>query len=121
MLIAFFNAVKRSAADVDAVKVGVGPGSISTTRIVSGAGMPQLTAIADCAKALRGSGVPIIADGGIKFSGDVTKALAAGASSVMLGGLLATGRIRDPEERRFLQQRLAQLEARIKSGPGAVR
>jgi len=74
---------------VDGVKVGVGPGSICTTRIVSGAGMPQLTAIADCAKALHGSGVPIIADGGIKFSGDVTKALAAGASAAMLGGLLA--------------------------------
>jgi IMP dehydrogenase len=74
---------------VDAVKVGVGPGSICTTRIVSGAGMPQLTAIAECAKALEGSGVPIIADGGIKFSGDISKALAAGASSVMLGGLLA--------------------------------
>ncbi len=73
----------------DAVKVGVGPGSICTTRIVSGAGMPQLTAIADCAKALAGSGVPIIADGGIKFSGDITKALAAGASAVMLGSLLA--------------------------------
>lgn len=76
-------------AGVDAVKVGVGPGSICTTRIVSGAGMPQLTAIADCAKALEGSGVPIIADGGVKYSGDITKALAAGASSVMLGGLLA--------------------------------
>ncbi|MEQ1847580.1 MAG: IMP dehydrogenase, partial [Nitrospira sp.] len=76
-------------AGVDAVKVGVGPGSICTTRIVSGAGMPQLTAIADCAKVLTGSGVPIIADGGIKFSGDITKALAAGASSVMLGGLFA--------------------------------
>jgi IMP dehydrogenase len=76
-------------AGADAVKVGVGPGSICTTRIVSGAGMPQLTAIADCAKALEGSGVPIIADGGIKFSGDIAKALAAGASSVMLGGLLA--------------------------------
>ncbi len=76
-------------AGVDAVKVGVGPGSICTTRIVSGSGMPQLTAIADCAKALNGSGVPIIADGGIKFSGDISKALAAGASSVMLGGLLA--------------------------------
>ncbi|MCP9439113.1 MAG: IMP dehydrogenase [Nitrospira sp.] len=76
-------------AGVDAVKVGVGPGSICTTRIVSGAGMPQLTAIADCAKALRGTGVPVIADGGIKFSGDITKALAAGASSVMLGGLFA--------------------------------
>jgi IMP dehydrogenase len=76
-------------AGVDAVKVGVGPGSICTTRIVSGSGMPQLTAIADCAKVLDGSGVPIIADGGIKFSGDISKALAAGASSVMLGGLLA--------------------------------
>jgi IMP dehydrogenase len=76
-------------AGADAVKVGVGPGSICTTRIVSGAGMPQLTAIMDCAEALDGSGVPIIADGGIKFSGDVTKALAAGASAVMVGGLLA--------------------------------
>jgi len=76
-------------AGVDAVKVGVGPGSICTTRIVSGSGMPQLTAIADCAKALAGSGLPIVADGGIKFSGDITKALAAGASAVMLGGLLA--------------------------------
>jgi len=76
-------------AGVDAVKVGVGPGSICTTRVVSGAGMPQLTAIMDCAKALNGSGIPIIADGGVKFSGDITKALAAGASSVMIGGLLA--------------------------------
>jgi len=76
-------------AGVDAVKVGVGPGSICTTRIVSGSGMPQLTAVADCARALEGSGIPIIADGGIKFSGDISKALAAGASSVMLGGLLA--------------------------------
>ena len=76
-------------AGVDAVKVGVGPGSICTTRMVSGAGMPQLTAIADCARALAGSGVPVIADGGIKYSGDITKALAAGASVVMLGSLLA--------------------------------
>ena len=76
-------------AGVDAVKVGVGPGSICTTRMVSGAGMPQLTAIADCAKVLAGSGVPVIADGGIKYSGDITKALAAGASAVMLGSLLA--------------------------------
>jgi len=76
-------------AGVDAVKVGVGPGSICTTRIVSGSGMPQLTAIADCAKVLEGSRVPIVADGGIKFSGDISKALAAGASVVMLGGLLA--------------------------------
>ncbi|MDR4481078.1 MAG: IMP dehydrogenase [Nitrospira sp.] len=76
-------------AGVDAVKVGVGPGSICTTRMVSGAGMPQLTAIADCARALAGTGVPVIADGGIKYSGDITKALAAGASVVMLGSLLA--------------------------------
>ena len=69
-------------AGADGVKVGIGPGSICTTRIVSGAGMPQLTAIADCAKALDGSGVPIIADGGIKFSGDVTKALAAGGARI---------------------------------------
>ena len=76
-------------AGVDAVKVGVGPGSICTTRIVSGAGMPQLTAIADCAAALAGTDVPVIADGGIKYSGDLTKALAAGADTVMMGGMLA--------------------------------
>lgn len=89
---------------VDAVKVGVGPGSICTTRIVSGAGMPQLTAVADCAKALSGSGIPIIADGGIKFSGDITKALAAGASCVMLGGLLA-GTEESPGETVLFQAR----------------
>ncbi len=88
--IATADAAKDLAkAGVDAVKVGVGPGSICTTRVVSGAGMPQLTAIMDCANALSGSGIPIIADGGVKFSGDITKALAAGASSVMIGGLLA--------------------------------
>ena len=76
-------------AGADAIKVGVGPGSICTTRIVSGAGVPQLTAIMECAGAVAGSGVHIIADGGIKHSGDMTKALAAGASAVMLGGLLA--------------------------------
>ena len=74
---------------VDAVKVGVGPGSICTTRVVSGAGVPQLSAIADCAKVLSGSGIPIIADGGIKYSGDISKALAAGASSAMIGSLFA--------------------------------
>ncbi len=73
----------------DAVKVGVGPGSTCTTRIVTGAGVPQLTAIMDCAAAAAGSGVPVIADGGIRSSGDMTKALAAGASTVMLGNLLA--------------------------------
>ncbi|WP_447974000.1 IMP dehydrogenase [Nitrospira sp. Kam-Ns4a] len=76
-------------AGADAVKVGIGPGSICTTRPVAGVGMPQLTAVADCAAALAGSDVPVIADGGIKFSGDITKALAAGASAVMIGGILA--------------------------------
>lgn len=76
-------------AGVDAVKVGMGPGSICTTRVVSGAGMPQITAIAEASRALAGTGVPIIADGGIKFSGDVVKAIAAGAASVMIGSLFA--------------------------------
>lgn len=76
-------------AGVSAVKVGVGPGSICTTRIVAGAGVPQITAIKECAEAADEAGIPIIADGGIKFSGDVTKAIAAGASSVMIGGLFA--------------------------------
>jgi IMP dehydrogenase len=73
----------------DAVKVGIGPGSICTTRIVAGVGVPQITAIADVAKALDGSGVPLIADGGVRFSGDISKALAAGAYSVMMGGMFA--------------------------------
>ncbi len=76
-------------AGTDAVKVGIGPGSICTTRIVAGVGVPQITAISDIADALQGSGVPLIADGGIRFSGDVAKALAAGAYSVMLGSLFA--------------------------------
>ena len=77
------------AAGADAVKVGIGPGSICTTRIVAGVGVPQLTAIHNVAEALKGTGVPLIADGGIRFSGDVSKALAAGASCVMLGGMFA--------------------------------
>ena len=76
-------------AGADAVKVGIGPGSICTTRIISGVGVPQLTAISNAAKALEGSGIPVIADGGIRYSGDIAKALAAGAHTVMLGGLLA--------------------------------
>lgn len=76
-------------AGVDAVKVGIGPGSICTTRIISGVGVPQLTAISNAAKAVVDTDVPIIADGGIRYSGDVCKALAAGAHTVMLGGLLA--------------------------------
>src|ERR1035438_3483587 len=69
----------------DGVKVGIGPGSICTTRVVSGAGVPQITAIADCARAARESGVPMISDGGIKYSGDITKAIASGADTVMIG------------------------------------
>ncbi|MCX8013272.1 MAG: IMP dehydrogenase, partial [Rectinema sp.] len=76
-------------AGASAVKVGVGAGSICTTRIISGAGMPQLSAIYECAKAARSFGVPVIADGGIRYSGDIVKALAAGAETVMLGSLLA--------------------------------
>jgi IMP dehydrogenase len=74
---------------VDAIKVGVGPGSICTTRVVTGAGVPQITAVMECRRAARDAGVPLIADGGIKFSGDITKALAAGAQCVMVGNLLA--------------------------------
>ena len=76
-------------AGADAIKVGVGPGSICTTRIVSGAGVPQLTAVADCATIAKERQIPLIADGGIKYSGDLTKALAAGASCVMIGSLFA--------------------------------
>src|SRR5438270_12621997 len=77
------------ALGADGIKVGIGPGSICTTRVVSGAGVPQITAIAECAKAARQSGVPLIADGGIKYSGDITKAIAAGADCVMIGSPLA--------------------------------
>lgn len=76
-------------AGADGVKVGIGPGSICTTRIVAGVGVPQITAVSNVAEALKGTGVPLIADGGIRYSGDVAKALAAGAHSVMLGGLFA--------------------------------
>jgi IMP dehydrogenase len=76
-------------AGVDAVKVGIGPGSICTTRVVTGAGVPQIMAIGECVEAAKGTGVPVIADGGIKFSGDVAKAIAAGADSVMIGSLFA--------------------------------
>jgi IMP dehydrogenase len=76
-------------AGVDAVKCGIGPGSICTTRVVTGAGVPQMTAIYNCVQAARGSGVPVIADGGVKFSGDVAKAMAAGADVVMIGSLFA--------------------------------
>jgi len=82
-------ALALAEAGADAVKVGIGPGSICTTRIVAGVGVPQIMAIESVAKALQGSGVPLIADGGIRYSGDIAKALAAGASSVMMGSMFA--------------------------------
>jgi IMP dehydrogenase len=91
-------------AGVDAVKVGMGPGSICTTRVVSGAGVPQITAIMDCSKVAHKSNVPIIADGGIKFSGDIAKALAAGGDSVMIGSLFA-GTDESPGETVLYQNR----------------
>ncbi len=91
-------------AGASAVKVGVGPGSICTTRIIAGAGVPQLTAIKECSEVADALNIPIIADGGIKFSGDVTKAIAAGASSVMLGGLFA-GTDESPGEMMLYQGR----------------
>ncbi len=82
-------AIALADAGADGVKVGIGPGSICTTRIVSGIGVPQITAVANVAEALKGRGVPLIADGGIRFSGDIAKAIAAGASAVMVGSMLA--------------------------------
>jgi len=89
---------------VDAVKVGMGPGSICTTRVVAGAGMPQVTAILECVEAAEEEGVPLIADGGVKYSGDIAKAIAAGASSVMIGSLLA-GTDESPGETVLLEGR----------------
>ena len=77
------------ALGIDGLKVGIGPGSICTTRVVTGAGVPQVTAVVEAARAAKGTGVPLIADGGVKYSGDITKAIAAGASVVMIGGLFA--------------------------------
>jgi IMP dehydrogenase len=85
----FDGACDLIRAGVDGVKVGIGPGSICTTRIVTGVGVPQITAIAEASRATRDSGVPVIADGGIKYSGDISKALAAGASAVMIGSMFA--------------------------------
>jgi IMP dehydrogenase len=85
------GAAAKALADAgaDAVKVGIGPGSICTTRIIAGVGVPQLYAVYECAKALKGTGIPVIADGGIKHTGDIPKAIAAGASCIMAGSLFA--------------------------------
>jgi len=82
-------AIALADAGADGVKVGIGPGSICTTRIVAGIGVPQISAVANVAEALKDRGVPLIADGGIRFSGDIAKAIAAGASAVMVGSMLA--------------------------------
>ena len=82
-------ALALAEAGADAVKVGIGPGSICTTRVIAGVGVPQLSAIHEVSKALRGTGIPIIADGGIRYSGDIVKALAAGATTIMAGSLFA--------------------------------
>lgn len=91
-------------AGADAVKVGIGPGSICTTRVVAGIGVPQLTAIADAVEVADQYGIPVVADGGIKFSGDITKAIGAGASCVMIGGMLA-GTEESPGEMEIYQGR----------------
>jgi IMP dehydrogenase len=93
------------ALGVDGIKVGIGPGSICTTRVVSGAGVPQITAIMNCSRAAKEAGVPLIADGGVKYSGDVTKAIAAGADTVMIGSLLA-GTDESPGETILYQGRI---------------
>ena len=85
----FDGACELARAGADAIKVGIGPGSICTTRIVTGAGVPQITAIAEAYRATKDANIPVIADGGIKYSGDITKALAAGAAAVMIGSLFA--------------------------------
>jgi IMP dehydrogenase len=91
-------------AGADAVKIGIGPGSICTTRIVAGAGVPQLTAIKNCFSVAKKNNIPLIADGGIKYSGDIAKALAAGANSVMIGSLFA-GTDESPGEMMLFQGR----------------
>jgi IMP dehydrogenase len=85
----FDGACELARAGADAIKVGIGPGSICTTRVVTGAGVPQITAIAEAYRATKDAGIPVVADGGIKYSGDITKALAAGAGAVMIGSLFA--------------------------------
>ncbi len=108
---------------VNAVKVGIGPGSICTTRVVAGIGVPQITAVYNCASAARGSGVPIIADGGIKYSGDIVKAIAAGANTIMVGSLLAgteesPGEIEIYQGRRFKVYRGMGSIGAMKAGSG---
>ena len=101
-------------AGVDAVKVGIGPGSICTTRVVTGVGVPQITAIIECAKAAKEYNIPVIADGGIKYSGDITKALAAGANVVMIGSLFAGTDESPGEEELYEGRRFKVYSRRVK-------
>ena len=110
------GALELVKAGVDSVKIGMGPGSICTTRIIAGIGVPQITAIMDIKNALKGKDVSIIADGGIRFSGDIAKAIAAGADSVMLGGLFA-GTEEAPGEVELIQGR----SFKIYRGMGSIR
>lgn len=124
--IATAEAAKAVCPFVDAVKVGVGPGSICTTRLISGVGVPQLSAVLDVVSVAKKYKVPVIADGGIRVSGDIAKALAAGASAVMLGNLFAgtdeaPGNIVESEGRKFKEYRGMGSEAVIKSASGAER
>ncbi len=114
-------AVRLADAGADGIKVGQGPGSICTTRVIAGIGVPQVSAVYDCARALAGSGIPICADGGLRFSGDIPVAIAAGADSVMMGSMLA-GTEEAPGEKIFLEGRtwkhyrgMGSLEAMAKS------
>ena len=112
-------ALALAEAGADAVKVGIGPGSICTTRVVTGVGLPQVSAIADVARALEGTDIPVIADGGVRFSGDIAKAIAAGAHCIMVGSMLA-GTEEALGEIELYQGRLGDLHGKNRAGKAAI-